>query len=148
MIRTRLWALPIGLLLLAPAACGAAPSERGSTSGPTDVRVVVVRSGGIAGGSDTITVQPQGQWTRVDDSGRQRSGRLTDDERTRLRALAGDPGLSAEASRPTTPSNCRDGFNYALTVGSTRVGYVDCAGEEFRPETAVSIVYLLTKATS
>jgi hypothetical protein len=147
MIRTRLWALPIGLLLLTPASCAGATGEPGSTAGPTGVRVVVVRSGGIAGGSDTITVEPQGQWTRVDDSGKQRSGRLTDDERTRLRALAGDPRLTAEAAQPTTPSNCRDGFNYALTVDSTRVGYVDCTGEKVRPETAMSIVGLLSKAT-
>ena len=43
---------------------------------------------------------------------------------------------------PTSP-HC-----YSLSVGSTRVGYVDCPGEKARPEPAMSIGGLLDKATS
>lgn len=147
MIATRLRVLSIVPLLLVVASCAGAKNDPRTPPSPTDAQVVVTRSGGIAGLDDTITVEPQGRWIRVDHVGTQRSGRLTEDERARLRTLAADPTLLAEENRPTASTTCLDGFTYSVSVGAARVRYVDCPGDKARPATAVSIVELLMKAT-
>ncbi|NJC68589.1 hypothetical protein HC031_02450 [Planosporangium thailandense] len=163
MICIRIRAVPVGLLLFTLAACAGTNGGRAPAADPTgsavqptnsasspaapDTRVVVVRSGGLAGIRDTITVEPQGQWTRVDSAGNQHTGRLTDDDRNRLRALVGAPGLRAEAGAAATTTRCRDAYLYSLTVGSTHVSYADCPGDANRPQSAASIVGLLLKAT-
>jgi hypothetical protein len=142
-------AATIGLLLVALTAC--APSGSG-TAAPApshaDAGVVLARSGGITGASDTVTVSPDGHWTRSDAQGTQRSGQLTEAQRSRLRTLAASPRLRAETDRPTTATTCRDSFNYAVIVGEIRISYVDCPTDAPRPETAASIVALLTEATN
>lgn len=161
MTRARYWVPSIALLLLALPACGDPPSEpagqptsdpgsqpSATPPAPAQPRVVVSRSGGIAGVADTITVEPAGQWTRTGRIGERRSGLLIDDQRTRLSGLAADPRLIVESAASRAPTKCRDAFSYALEVGSIHVDYVDCPSDPDRPEVAMSIVDLLTEATS
>jgi hypothetical protein len=160
MTRARFWVAPVALLLLALSACGH-PADQLAGQPTSDLdsqpsatppalaqpRVMVSRSGGIAGVADTITVEPAGQWTRTGRAGERRSGQLTDDQRARLSDLATDPRLVAESAGSRAPTKCRDAFNYALEVGSIHVNYVDCPADAGRPDVAMSIVDLLTKAT-
>jgi hypothetical protein len=141
-------AATIALLPVVLTAC--ARSGRGATAPPSraDAGVVLVRSGGIAGASETVTVEPDGHWTHSDAQRKQRSGQLTEDQRSRLRTLAASPRLNNESNRPTTATTCRDSFNYAVIVGEIRISYVDCPTDNARPETAASIVALLTEATN
>jgi hypothetical protein len=147
MTSARLCLTLIGLLVFVLPACSRAGSEPSSPPEPAGARVVVTRSGGIAGVNDTIILEPAGQWTRIDRAGERHSGQLTDAQRARLTALATDPGLIGESAPPAASTRCRDAFHYALTVGSIRVSYVDCPADGALPVTAMSLVDLVTEAT-
>jgi hypothetical protein len=109
--------------------------------------VVVERTGGIAGLQDTITVQPDGHWSRGSKRGSPGTGQLTADQRDRLRALATSPKLRDEATRKrSTAFVCSDAFLYTVTVGSLKVSYEDCGGGN-TPETASQIVSLVMSAS-
>ncbi|MFG1756065.1 hypothetical protein [Micromonospora echinofusca] len=114
---------------------------------PTPARVVLTRSGGIAGRGDTVTVEPDGRWSVVDRAGARRTGRLSGADLDRLRRLVADPALAAEAARPSAPTACRDAFSYRLTVGTVETGYVDCPTDGGAPATARAVVELLVGAT-
>ncbi|WP_146604077.1 hypothetical protein [Micromonospora deserti] len=127
-----------------------APPPPGATTPGGDggaTRVVLTRSGGIAGRGDTIAVEPDGRWTLVDRAGSRRTGRLSTADLDLLRRLAADPDLTAEAARPTAPTACRDAFTYRLAVGATETGYVDCPTDGSPPEVTRSLVELLHRAT-
>ncbi|MEU4779041.1 hypothetical protein [Micromonospora sp. NPDC023633] len=128
------------------------PTAAPPTPAPTAAaRVVLTRSGGIAGRGDTVTVEPDGRWTAVDRAGSRRTGRLSGADLDRLRRLVADPALAAEAGRPSTPTACRDAFSYRLTVGAVETGYVDCPSDGDAPTTARAtaraVVELLVGAT-
>jgi hypothetical protein len=126
---------------------GDVPSEgvAASGSGAALPAITLRRTGGIAGVSDTVTVDPGGAWTATDKAGRRRTGRLTADQIAQVRALAVDPRLAAEARRSPGPSRCQDAFQYAVTAGATTVTYVDCPSDE-RPPAAEALVAALRTA--
>ncbi|MGK5518412.1 hypothetical protein ACSNN9_03555 [Micromonospora sp. URMC 107] len=124
------------------------PTAAPPTPAPTTAaRVVLTRSGGIAGRGDTVTVKPDGRWTAVDRAGSRRTGRLSGADLDRLRRLVADPALAAETGRPATPTACRDAFSYRLTVGAVETGYVDCPSDGGTRPTARAVVELLLGAT-
>jgi hypothetical protein len=120
----------------------------GSPSAAQAVRVVLTRSGGIAGLNGTVTVEPDGRWTVVERGGAARTGRLSGSDLDRLRRLAADPRLAAEATRTPGPTECRDAFSYQLTVGGTVSRYIDCPSDAQRPPVTAALVELLTRATA
>ncbi|MEH0969717.1 hypothetical protein V6U77_01055 [Micromonospora sp. CPCC 205546] len=136
-----------------PSPTAATPPSQPPTTPPsarpagTAARVVLTRSGGIAGRDDTVTVEPDGRWTVVDRAGSRRTGRLSGADLDRLRRLVADPALAAGAGRPATPTACRDAFSYRLTVGTVETGYVDCPSDGDAPTTAREVVELLVAAT-
>ncbi|MEV4659063.1 protealysin inhibitor emfourin [Micromonospora sp. NPDC049301] len=116
-------------------------------TGSTATRVMLFRSGGFAGRGDAVTVEPDGRWTLVDRAGSRRTGRLDTTDLGRLRGLAADPRLAAEARRPTTPTSCADAFSYRLTVGTVETAYVDCPADAAPPPATRALVELLLRAT-
>jgi len=135
-----------------------APSETptpGGTSGTaapsrntTNETVTLVRSGGIAGLTETITVQPDGKWQRGNGRSVERTGRLTSAQLSKLKALAADPRLDAEADRLAPGTNrCNDAFTYLLNVDSKLIRYEQC-GQGEPPKVTMEIVTLLQSATS
>lgn len=109
--------------------------------------MVLVRSGGIAGLAETLTVEPDGRWTLVDRTEARRSGQIGEADLDRLRQLAGDPRLAVESGRTTGPTVCRDALTYRLSVGATEIDYIDCPADGDQPEVAMSLVELLTRVT-
>ncbi|MGW5667318.1 hypothetical protein [Micromonospora sp. NPDC003776] len=131
---------------LAGCAQSAAPAAGGPPATlPTEV--VLTKSGGIVGLSDTVTVRIDGHWTKVDRSGGSRTGQLTATDLDRLRQLTTDPRLPAEATATAPASMCADAFTYQLTVGATTIGYVDCPPEVTPPAATAAVVELLDQAT-
>jgi hypothetical protein len=123
------------------------PPVESPPSPAADQTVVVERTGGIAGVQDTVTVDPDGHWTRGGKRGSAGTGQLSDDQRSRLRALAGSTELRDEATRKaSTGFVCSDAFQYTVTVGATKVRYEEC-GTNSTPETAGQIVTLVMKAS-
>ncbi|GAB3075093.1 hypothetical protein GCM10027186_33820 [Micromonospora schwarzwaldensis] len=133
---------------LAGCARADAPAPVGpAATPPPGVEVVLVRSGGIAGLSDTVTVRPDGHWTKTDRAGAARDGRLTDADLDRLRQLTADPRLAAEAAVTVPATMCADAFTYRLTVGPTTSSYVDCPPQATPPAATAEVVGLLTRVT-
>ncbi|MET7966802.1 protealysin inhibitor emfourin [Micromonospora sp. NPDC005305] len=132
---------------LAGCAQNAATPASGGAAPATAVPVVLTKSGGIVGLKDTVTVQPDGRWTRVDRAGTSHTGRLSDADLDRLRQLATDSRLAAEAAATVPATMCADAFSYRLTVGPTTTGYVDCPPQATPPPATAAVVDLLTRAT-
>ncbi|MFC4146570.1 hypothetical protein ACFO0M_09915 [Micromonospora mangrovi] len=140
-------------LLIALTGCattGSTPSapNAASPSATTGVRVVLTKSGGIAGLRDTVTVEPDGRWTVADKTGATRTGQLSPADLDRLRQLTTDPKLAAEPADTAAPTNCADAFTYQLTAGSRTTGFVDCPTDPDRPATTAAVADLLTRATA
>ncbi|HEX6681729.1 MAG TPA: hypothetical protein VF062_03000 [Candidatus Limnocylindrales bacterium] len=121
------------------------PTPSPVLTGAGALTVTITKTGGIAGVNDTLTIDPQGSYTRTSRTGK-RTGRLTPDQLATLATLATDPRLLAEATTPQSPSNCADAFQYTVQVGPTAVRYTDC-GAETPPATA-ALVQFLEQATS
>ncbi|GAA2718292.1 hypothetical protein ACFY2R_12060 [Micromonospora olivasterospora] len=119
------------------------PADSPSTAA---VRVVLRRSGGIAGQHRTVTVERDGRWTAVDHTGARRSGRLDAADLDRLRRLAADPGLRNVAS-PKPDGHCADAFAYRLTVGATVVNWLDCPTAGAPPRAASALAGLIEETT-
>ncbi|MEU3454056.1 protealysin inhibitor emfourin [Micromonospora sp. NPDC006766] len=137
---------------IAPVATSTAPTPAATDHPPTAtgpapaVRVELATTGGLIGRQDTVTVEPDGNWTKADDGGNSRTGRLSAADLDRLRRLAADPRLATEPVR-TASTTCADAFTYRLTVNGTTTGYVDCPDDALPPATA-ALIELLTEATS
>jgi hypothetical protein len=123
------------------------------TSGPHEPTpgdfqgVQLVRTGGIAGITETITVLPDGSWTVKSSRGATRSGKLGTTQKSRLQALLSDSRLAAEATRKTTSTGrCSDAFTYLLVAGHQLVRYTSCGGSD-KPEVTVAVISLLQSAT-
>jgi hypothetical protein len=150
-------AIPVAAALLAVlltplAGCARSTGSTGTPASdaahaPLPSQLVLTRTGGIVGLQDTVTVQPDGRWTRVDRAGKSRTGQLTDADRDRLRQLATDPRLTAEATATAPATICADAFSYRLTVGGTTTGYLDCPPQATPPAATAAVVALLTRAT-
>ncbi|MDG4754595.1 MULTISPECIES: hypothetical protein [Micromonospora] len=142
-------AAAVAALLLPLAGCARTDAPPVLTDGPSPLatEVVLVKSGGIAGLSDTVRVEPDGHWTRTDRGGASREGQLAAEKLTRLRQLAADPRLAAEAAVTVPPTMCADAFTYRLTIGPNQVGYVDCPPETTPPAVTSQVVDLLNGAT-
>ncbi|GHJ12709.1 hypothetical protein TPA0908_07040 [Micromonospora sp. AKA38] len=143
-------AIALAAVLTPLAGCARAdtPAPAGpAVTGLPGVEVVLVRSGGIAGLTDTITVRPDGRWTKTDRAGAARDGRLTDADLDRLRQLTVDPRLTAEAAVTVPATMCADAFSYRLTIGPTTSSYVDCPPQATPPAATAEVVGLLTRAT-
>ncbi|MBQ0906426.1 protealysin inhibitor emfourin [Micromonospora sp. U21] len=130
-----------------PATPGVPAPTGPEATGSAATRVMLFRSGGFAGRGDAVTVESDGRWTLVDRAGGRRTGRLDPADLGRLRGLAADPRLAAEAGRPTTPTGCADAFSYRLTVGTVETGYVDCPADPAPPPATRAMVELLLRAT-
>ncbi|WP_167667139.1 hypothetical protein [Micromonospora narathiwatensis] len=124
-----------------PTAAGTGPAGR------PGVDVVLTKSGGFAGLDDTVTVTPDGRWTKVDRAGATRTGQLDAGDLDRLRQLTADRRLLAEATATAPVSTCADAFTYQLTVGAVTTSYVDCSSDRTPPAATAAVVELLTQAT-
>ncbi|MEV4491584.1 hypothetical protein AB0K04_15870 [Micromonospora coxensis] len=122
------------------------PTPGGTATGPTDSRIVLTRSGGIAGHSDTVTVEPDGRWTATDRGGATRSGRLSPADLDRLRALTRTATTGATGGTPAI--RCSDAFSYRLTVPTGSVAWNDCPTGAQPPPAAAATAQLLLRATA
>ena len=122
-----------------------APSVRPA---PSPEGVEMVKSGGIAGISVTIKVNPDGTWWRSEDGGRTGAkGKLTDAQMAQLQKLIADPRLTAEAKTATGgPGRCADAFVYFLHVRFLAIRYEAC-GRTGTHDVTLAIVSLLQNAT-
>jgi hypothetical protein len=145
--RSLLSVLTLATLVLL-SGCGQPAGGGVDTPSPSagDPVVTVVRTGGFAGVHDQVTVAADGTWTATDRAGSSRSGRLSDDQREKLRGLAADPRLAQESAQTRPATRCADAFEYALTVNTTRVHFVDCPTDEDLPRAAIAVVALVTQA--
>ncbi len=152
-VRTGMRAAPamaaVAALLVPLAGCARTDAPPVITDGPSPLatEVVLVKSGGIAGLTDTVRVGPDGHWTRTDRAGGSREGQLAAEKLTRLRQLAADPRLAAEAAVTVPATMCADAFSYRLTVGPNQVSYVDCPPQAKPPAVTAQVVDLLNGAT-
>jgi len=131
---------------------GKTPATAG-TPAPTrsakKLAVTLVRSGGFAGLTETVTVQPDGSWKRGDGRTTNRTGRLTAAQMSRLQTLVADPQLAAEAKRqPPGTNQCNDTFTYQLMVGNQLIKYEECPGQVKPPKVTMEIVAFLQQATA
>ena len=154
-------ASPAGLPPVTTAASGPPPAATtGTTLGagtptaptprtnPSPEGVEMVKSGGIAGISVTIKVNPDGTWWRSEDGGRTATrGKLTDAQMAQLQKLIADPRLAAEAKGATGgPGLCADAFVYFLHVRFLAIRYEAC-GRTGNHEVTMAIASLLQTAT-
>jgi hypothetical protein len=136
-----------------PASTTPAPGPVGSeTPTPPPVgsamgRVVVTRTGGIAGVSQSLRVEPNGSWIYVDRRPvAQKTGRLTESELRQLAGLVTNAAFAREAGMPPPAGTCNDGFIYVVMAGEFTARYDDCATGSDRPTTA-AVIDLLVDAT-
>lgn len=129
------------------------PGETSKTAAPSrsaeNEAVTLVRSGGLAGLSESITVQPDGRWKLGNANSTVRTGQLSDAQMSRLQALVADPRLAAEAGRGlSTTTRCNDTFSYLLMVDHQVIKYEECPGQEEPPKVTMEIITLLRRATA
>lgn len=138
----------IGVITLAAvllAGCGKSePPPPGSVSGPAPAahfaHITLVRAGGIAGVQDKVDINRDGSWTATDKAGKQKMGRLSEDQLDQLVTAAADSKLSNEATRQQKPTACRDAYSFVLTVDTLSVAYVDCPTDGEQPDAAKKVV--------
>jgi hypothetical protein len=94
---------------------GAAPSTT-PASGAAGAAVEIVRTGGVAGVRDTVTVDADGSARVTTKEGRSRGCQPPRKALDRLNAI----DLAAVAAAPTAAPQVADGFNYAVQVGGER----------------------------
>lgn len=134
-------------VVTSPPPTSVGPEPTGEPSARPEA-VTVRRTGGIAGRAEQVSVRPNGSWSYEDQRQWQpdSTGRLTDDQRQRLRSLLADPALPDEAGAPTQPPACADGFEYELATGQLTVRWTDCGGPG-QPPAARAVVDLLIAST-
>ena len=131
---------------------GGNPPTPATTTTPKPITspegVEMVKSGGIAGISETIVVKADGTWSRVTGKGKpSATGKLTAAQMDQLQKLIADPRLEAEADRGNSgPGNCADSFEYTLHVRYRLIHYEAC-GQTNPPEVTKQIIALLQTAT-
>jgi hypothetical protein len=138
----------LALGVLVTAACTSregGTTPRGSTGDGTPTPgllppITVQRTGGFAGLSDAVTLDPHGAWSTTRRTGARATGELTPAQTTAIHALAADPKLAGEASRTRAPTRCSDAFHYVLTVGPVHVAYADCPADPDQPTASIALV--------
>lgn len=111
---------------------------------PAADEIQLVRTGGLAGVSQIITVRPDGAWTSTGKGTQTGDGRLTAADLTELRTLADrlpDQGALAIGGQ------CADAFTYTLTAAGEVYVFTDCPTAPQAPEAAGKIAELLVRAT-
>ncbi|NYF55629.1 hypothetical protein [Micromonospora purpureochromogenes] len=116
------------------------------TPAATAPRVTVTRTGGIAGGAETVTVEPDGRWTATGRTGTARTGQLSPADLDRLRALAGSAPSGGGPARPDV--RCADTYTYRLTIGANTVEWTDCPSGPQPPAAASALADLLLRASA
>jgi hypothetical protein len=125
----------------------ATPGNSSETGTGLGKRIVLEKSGGIAGVQETLTVEPDGSWTRTGRKGGDQSGKLTADQVSALRVLLNNAGsLTGPANQKTTDVKCADAFTYKLTVGTESANFADCPNNS-APSAAGQIIAMLATAT-
>lgn len=129
----------------ATATAGTATPGTTTTGTPaaTASPVTLTRSGGIAGGTETVTVAPDGRWTATGRTATARTGQLSPAELDRLHALAGSVPQGSGPRRPDV--RCADTYTYRLTVGPNTVDWTDCQNGPQPPSTATELADLLLR---
>ncbi|WP_346537877.1 hypothetical protein [Micromonospora sp. DPT] len=112
----------------------------------TASRVTLTRSGGFAGGAETVTVEPDGRWTATGRTGATRAGQLSPADLDRLRALAGSAPSGGGPARPDV--RCADTYTYRLTIGANTVEWTDCPSGPQPPAAASALADLLLRASA
>lgn len=120
---------------------GETPGTPTYPPGKRPMTITVVRTGGVAGVDQRLTVTAEGAWTYADD-GEEQAGQLTDPQVSKLQSLAMDERLRSEAKR-TDGETCADGFRYDLKAGAVAMSAVDCGGYAGRPAFGALIDYLV-----
>jgi len=153
---TRRWGLLVAIITVGVLAGACAQAQPGGTvptgvtgtggTGGTGPWLTLLRTGGLAGVHDQVTVDASGHWTATDKAGRSRTGQLDQSTVDGLRALAADPRLAAQASRSAGPSRCQDAFTYTLTVSGRRLSYVDCPADPDQPDAWKAVVDLVARS--
>ncbi|MFF5173998.1 hypothetical protein ACFY3U_15320 [Micromonospora sp. NPDC000089] len=111
---------------------------------PAAGQVVLVRTGGFAGRTDMVTVEPNGRWTVATKGGKPRTGQLSPADLDRLRALARTAGQAGPAPSP----RCADTYTYRLTAPTGTAIWTDCPTGPKPPAAATAAAQLLLKATA
>jgi len=130
---------------------GSTPTTPAATSTPVSTpttgapvaagSIEVERSGGFAGRQEVLTIDGAGKWT-LTGSGAAKSGMLTAEQHTKLKALVASSALAKETSAKPNP-NCADGFRYQVRTASSTVSWEDCGAGSTKPAIASQIVTLI-----
>src|SRR5437773_5735881 len=100
------------------------PPAPGPGGAPAATRVVLTRTGGIAGVMQQVEIAPDGSWTYTDKrTGHPERGQLDAAQRAELARMVADPALVQEARQRPGPGVCNDAFVYRVTVGELSFGY-------------------------
>jgi hypothetical protein len=98
-------------------------------------QLTMVTSGGIAGGSRGVSLQPDGTYVRFVGAGEPAMatgrGRIGGDRLAGIRELATSARLAGEARRPGLRGNsgCMDGTVTRISMGDFRMSVYDCGDE-------------------
>lgn len=120
-----------------------------SVPAPTGQRVIVQRSGGIAGMLATLAVEANGHWvygTGKDAKGSQTSGQLTSAQTQQLATLVANPLLGPEQAKSKPAGVCNDTFVYKVVAGSSMFIVDDCYQSAY--PAAYAIVSFLSANTA
>ncbi|WP_203730556.1 hypothetical protein [Paractinoplanes durhamensis] len=108
----------------------------------------LVRTGGIAGITETITVKADGTWEKDTSKGAKDSGKLDIGDLGKLTGLASDPRIKTESDRKETTGRCNDTYIYLLIVNYQMVRYDTCPSAGTPPPLTKEIVGLVQSATT
>ena len=143
-----LWA-PLTLLIILSGCASKGGPPAANPSGPAAATlppITVVRTGGIAGVRDTLTITSTGAWTLTNKAGAARNGQLDAATIAALTTAATDPKLLAEAATSRPPTICRDAFNYDVTVAGRQASVADCPSDPDYPTNTIALVKMLFTA--
>ncbi|WP_412540685.1 hypothetical protein R8Z50_33615 [Longispora sp. K20-0274] len=91
------------------------------TAAPTGfgTQMILLRNGGLKGGSDMWKIEASGAWRLTDADGKKvrASGTLTAVQLAELAGMLNDPALPSELATPARPETCPDGITYVLNSG-------------------------------
>ncbi|MFD1074015.1 hypothetical protein ACFQ29_12300 [Longispora fulva] len=156
-------ALVVLAVLALPACTSASPAPSGTRPTPTasasarptvgpsgfGTQMILLRNGGLKGGSDMWKVEANGAWRLTDANGQQvrASGTLTATQLGELTNRLNDPALAAELSAPARQETCPDGITYVLNAGPTS-GVVPSCGLEAPTPHIVELAEFVGRVTA
>jgi hypothetical protein len=107
----------------------------------------MAKSGGIAGIAESVSIKPDGGWTKMDGRTVTKTGKLTTAQQAKLRQMTADPRLATEAGRKIQPGRCADAFNYLLHVNFQLIRYQQCGAAD-KPQLTMAIIDYVEVITS